>query len=1130
MRVVIPSIALALMVSCANNPTNIIIRSLDRPTSLDFACYGQPLLPAFSNVRADVVFDEETQEVVRIDLERTESFVNRTQPPSACNRIGRGVEYDKFIENLRAEADLPEGVEIPDSVLPSQGAVEFAAFAVSETGSVPPDLFGFILESDSGTLALARMGSVLAIFDTDPLTPDRNAISVGDLPVDLVTDASGCHVTVANAGSCDLADVGVESALAVVLESRGAVDVKRLPMVNANGDRLAVAPRALARSPREDEFGAECPADATGVVYVALPGCSLVAAIDPGTGEMQGGVAFSGTVGTVVDGSFTCPVECGAGAQNLVGDDPAGLQPSVISVTAEDQLIIAGADSNIITIVNLDEDGLPVAGEVFTVALEGDVGVSDVATTGPVNVGGDNGVFGAGLSGEREYLYAIASDRSVRVIDIGALTECDTQVDPRFLRTSNSAGLLACFAVGAAETPPRRALAEGPGIRLPNRGVPTTLAAYAQTSPARRGGVGVQFNAIDGGTLVGHFMLVGSSDGRVYVVNVDDDLYPDFGTLVEEQVYTTLAVPHQLRDSFLDRGGRRINCSANDSIALNTQGPRARSFVQTFNASTVSRPNIELLPNAASVGCQIGTEAGESVPEEGGNLIDDVPELSFVSPLTVRQWAFPDLLSVITERWSVTYEGLLSRDDGFVPVDGPIARLGGFSSDGDQVVLQDNSSPFCAAGLEPFDVVNLLGCASEFDCGPSETCVFSAEAPAGVTNGLCADRERAAEIESACRDVLVTLRRYSAIDSTADRLTLVPRREVLEVSPVEGCTSDVQCEEFAAFAQRINGELPAEDTPPLTEEELEQIRGQYACEPDPSRRPGRNWCALRCDDSPDENGFPTDPCDPGQACVDNRCVQAVVPPAECFAALQAYSLAAGESFVAVSARVTSVSSGQEAPESPTRGRSATGFLHPLIVDPASDTRECIENPNASSLLRGRIRPYELEECTGPVEVYDPAAPNPCLVSDFGNQVLDTDGESPEIRTEVRRAVRFSNPIFTFHILLPELTLDTADGEVEYSALHRGVGVTFDTEAGFSAFPAFQALSANNVIRRPSDIRVLLGPNEDADPRFFIVDEGNVFSPVNARGQVVVIDPFLEPVADEPDLVQAVLFGAQFFLR
>jgi len=47
--------------------------------------------------------------------------------------------------------------------------------------------------------------------DADPLTPAVNAISVGEEPIAIAPDNSGCFEVTANAGSCDVSVIDVKS-------------------------------------------------------------------------------------------------------------------------------------------------------------------------------------------------------------------------------------------------------------------------------------------------------------------------------------------------------------------------------------------------------------------------------------------------------------------------------------------------------------------------------------------------------------------------------------------------------------------------------------------------------------------------------------------------------------------------------------------------------------------------------------------------------------------------------------------------------------------------------------------------------------------------------------------------------
>src|SRR5207253_429493 len=89
-------------------------------------------------------------------------------------------------------------------------------------GVVQPSWYAFILQSESGTVAIATwltqpstkfMGGEVKVNDANPLTPGQNSISVGQNPVAIGTDVTGCKEVIANAGSCDMSILDVTSAL-----------------------------------------------------------------------------------------------------------------------------------------------------------------------------------------------------------------------------------------------------------------------------------------------------------------------------------------------------------------------------------------------------------------------------------------------------------------------------------------------------------------------------------------------------------------------------------------------------------------------------------------------------------------------------------------------------------------------------------------------------------------------------------------------------------------------------------------------------------------------------------------------------------------------------------------------------
>ncbi len=718
--------------ACSSETPPPLIRNLDRPSEVAFACFGDRRV--------------EGGEVV-----------STAQPMAAC-----------------LATEPPAGQE----------------------DLIPPRVYGFVLQGSRGTAAVVE-ADTQAVLDSDPLTPGKNAIPITTLPVGMTADSSGCFMLTASAASCDLAALDVTSALDLDAASR----ISRYQITNAEGTVMHAKPRTVVAGPQGESTGAVCPSQPTGLIYVAYPACHTVAVVDATSGEIQAGVQFDeeGNA-TITDGAFECPSECGdvSGTSSALGGPPppdagppdAGLDASVPDAgppTIDDQaprpvglrfggdgrLYVASENSSKIAIIDLDpKNGLPAT--TSSVQLQGKVGVTSLAVSPEVLNGGATGQPSGGV-GRRRYLYAVATDRTVRVVDLADLIECDTQVDPRYLYGEADVSFLSCMPVGGPDTPPRRPNARSPGIHMPAEETPldvTFSEVVPPTTPPERSGF----------QMSGTFAFISTSKGNVYLANVDDDNYPDFDPSQQDGVpqpaesTLALALAHQLRDIGGNRGVEPASCGGDVTADPLDLSPRlADAPSRTFSEGRITAEKLHLLPSMRQVECTTGDTSAS------------VPELSFAAPLELRELNFPDWLGVRPEpqAWSVIYEGLLSRDGLGSDVDGPPVRNGTLSVDGSDVRLQDPAGSLCQLGVEPFDAVQLIGCdpqQGDGQCGVGETCFIHPDAPATVTTGICLPANRAESLAALCRDFLITRRVYSAATVSADSVTLIPRKRVLRTS------------------------------------------------------------------------------------------------------------------------------------------------------------------------------------------------------------------------------------------------------------------------------------------------------------------------------------------------------------
>lgn len=1034
--------------ACGQDLVPIDPRNLDRPTSVVFACFG------------DVV-------------------LNAGTPDERISRTAAPIELCKQWAAFEATGEVPAGQE---AVQPAAGSL------------LPVELQAFVIQPGKGTMALIRP-SVFSVIDTDELTPGRNAISVGTLPIDGVADDTGCFAVTANAGSCDLSFLDITSAASAL----GTPTIGRAVITNAAGEVVDAKPRDIAIGPQQTTFGAACPARPRGVAYVAYPDCSLVAAVDLETGQIRGGVQFDESgAPRIVDGNVQCRSQCGGGNEMSplpdggmtdasmadAGMVDGGMEPppppppgegAPRPVTLEldssgGRLYIGAENSPAITVVELDAGELPQT--ATSLVVEGEVGITKIAVSDEILMGGNLGEPG-GSAGMFRFAYAIATDRTIRVLDLDAEVECDTQVDPRFIYSEADIAFLSCMPVGGAETPPRRAGARSPGIHTPRDSIPTDVELATLTGTAQGRGPAV---------MVGTFAFITTSDGFIHIVNIDDDNYADRENsgADAEDTFVSLAIPHQLRD-FVNRNPGLTN-PALEPAALR-------------NACLLPDPSEGILPPrlATGVGQILGN--GELAPEkfheapfplslecpviEGGEQVDSsfVTEMAFAAPVALREMVFPDLRRVRNEEWFIVWEGPLSLDAANESIDGPAVRNGLLERSGNGLRLRDPSASLCELGVEPFDILNMVGCdpsVGDSQCGIGETCFVHPDSPATLPAGTCLPAGQTDILSGQCRDYLISRKRFSVTETRAGELELRPRRRVLSTTPIAGCVSDQQCTEMAFLKETLR--LGAH---PIEAELPDQLEFTWSCEADPSRAPGPDRCVMTCETADD--------CEPGFACSGGYCVEAPVPPAQCIDTVQRYQVRAGEAFAVVG--------------------DTTGYLHNRIVD--SDGT-CIDDPDGSPLNIGRI-PLDAPDC--PAQTIDAIAPNPCrvtmtqqerfidLVAEDGLCVARDPGAGLIPRSRPTEAIRFSNPAFTFHLADVVTTgdadcIDDRQGTFPlYSAVHDGYQLRITLTGGF--IPMF-VLGLDPALRFPNSI------TRAPDGKLWVTDQGDVSSA--SRGQVVELNP------------------------
>jgi hypothetical protein len=440
-----------------------------------------------------------------------------------------------------------------------------------------------------------------------------------------------------------------------------------------------------------------------------------------------------------------------AGAPAVV-DKNAALRPGPIAIIPETGRGFVGlANGEVILSVDVTRDHL--AGWGTIPLYEGALGTNRLRLS--IDPYGDKTLNGPLIPGrfvgndrvpERQYLYAIARDGSVRVIQVAQIPEkeCETNADP--LNLPPGATLLdACIPV----QPPalRRPTALGPGLRLPT---PAIDIAVADIRP----------NPVDQSesTVEGAHAWVLTSSGGVYLVNLD---------------------PVPRRTKYVEPDGTvlacetPVDCFQEPEPQPNVLRNRNVSSYSLALDSTAGRPRLDTVPTPANYGPHI-----ESVWTQGtANNATATSAAYERTPVF-----FPDPSAVTPQTWTVTWEGALMAAPRFT---GQIRFTNGVLPR-----LFDPGNDFCRLGLQQGDIVTISGCTDDKQCGLGKKCVLGnagTQAAGGLPiGGLCLDKA-VAESE-ACDTLLGSVRRYGVTTARPYDLDLVPHKDEIVRPDLRLCT------------------------------------------------------------------------------------------------------------------------------------------------------------------------------------------------------------------------------------------------------------------------------------------------------------------------------------------------------
>ena len=787
--------------------------------------------------------------------------------------------------------------------------------------------------------------------------------------------------------------------------------------------------------------------------------------------------------------------------------NPTGTRPGPLAITPDGQRAYVGlTQASFITPLMIQEDKLVIPPVASIPLHEGALGAERIRlSVDPYKRTGEPGQFGRfvgeGPDRTRQYLYVIAHDGTVRVVDVSPAgqglpeQECDTNVDPAQVMPPlmpDDERATTCFAVNDANTARRRPLSRGPGIRLPT--IPRDVAFIDVTLGNHRESV-----------LDGAYAFVLTASGAVYLVNIAPTLRTE--TLVGAKSASDPPLPSPLLEE-----PPLVN-SLRDHNALT---------YTTLLDPTLGPPRVDLAPVAPVQGPQI-EGITTTVADDNATDTTGMPVPTYVFfPKSMRSAVNRQTWATIWQGdfFGPSFSGQFSRD----PADQPLAQL------------KDVGVDFCQAGALPGDVVTIYGCVNNQQCGPLQVCGRSQTAAETVgtlpINGLCVplDPTQQAQQLKTCAELLDTVRRYEIVNATTGAgpstpgfLTIRPKLDEIVTKELNGCGVVPSAADGGADVDGgadASGGTGDGGTPRPCGEPSDPTRAKFQCVEIDTGKGER--CVQRCATAID--------CRAGRTCVDfggdNRkfCADAPDLTAALIEACQlnqltAYKLGVGNGFLV-------------------QGTAATPFIPPRV----DKNGTCEANPERLNRL-----PYFQTAADGT------RTQLPLCDGDLSS--VDSSLTGMDLQVRLHTIVTSTAPI-NAPCLIPTATATSGDTTLgpPFRALFQNrelrfilanlesyfsdsVQITFDVHGGFLADTVFvpgtiDVEMPTRIVTSPIDSQSQLFDQSATTeiPYLFVVDQrrlGRVSAGVGAtRGQVLRINPrrayttdvnSLLPIYEDPSL-------------
>ncbi len=725
-----------------------------------------------------------------------------------------------------------------------------------------------------------------------------------------------------------------------------------------------------------------------------------------------------------------------------------------------------------------------------------------------------------------EFLYVIARDGSVRVVDVGRPRpfECDLQIDPydpKALATDVDDTIrTGCFEYQAPGGPRRLRFAGAPGLRFGSAPQDIAFANYRtplREVPAARSEADKQ-HSLNERMLTGAFAFVMTSAGGVFILNIDPDLRDTWQVRRKDP-----NLPDD-RDDDTVVGGEM---EANRGRFL----VRDR-FPESPKPLTHSLRDSNVVTYSSGLGTQIGPPRLDAAPSP--DLADSPRLRAFVTKETRIDARlippqddkaslfsedafvyFPNRMTVKAQEWLIGWEGDLTG----VRITGDI--VGDMAGESFATTITDNGSGFCGAGADG-DVLTLIGCEADTSCAPGDVCVRSPDVAASFDGrpimGMCLAKGNTGDnLLPQCRRMLQTFRRYEIVSSTDASTTVVPRRTENPHPAFRDGEDWVTCKK--------DDDCPPDSTSPSTKYTCQTVTARLdgsALGPDDLKRRCLQACVTAGED---------EECGTGRACVafpndKTFCADAAPIAPECgLGQLFSYKISAGNAFVV--------------------SGSATGRTEGIRKEPGPNGPRCV----VDDLIKDREFvariPMKLNTC-GPEsspaqDEIDPKTfawkdtflgrtfpadgipnPNPCFISG---------DEKDEKQKQVVSAL-FQNTELRFVLTNLQKRI-SATTEIRFS-VHGGVAAQSVLPSN-DASPGLPSRLLLGPVPQPAQDSAATFPGSDRNPErysdlpyLFVVDQRQ-YTPgrLGVRGQILRITPRISDNAPYPGF-EGFVAGGRYF--